>query len=366
MMRMRLPVFLAAIVMAAPPPVARAQGAPERAPRARHECAGADSLRAQEEVQRDKAQRLYESAMAAYDAARAGQDSAAVPAYQRSLAAYETARRDYGRSVDRLMRLEMDCMRITLDSMRIEMPRQPAGWLGVTFSGDFQVTSTNGRSVMRFTEYPTVETVEPASPADRGGVREGDVLLALDGADLLKGAPSFEQVLVPGRKVQLKLRRGSASVMRTVLVEPRPTAWAPVALPPDVAVTVDAPEAPAAPGWRTPLPPRARVAPAMPGEGVNVSVSYDDLTLAGAHVRRFDALKEYFGVDSGLLVLSVIPGTPAAAAGLHDGDVITRADGRTITTPTQFASAIERSRARGSLALDIVRQRKRSSITLKW
>jgi len=114
---------------------------------------------------------------------------------------------------------------------------------------------------------------------------------------------------------------------------------------------------------------RGVVTPAVPGDpngGMNIRVSYDEMTLAGAHVQRFPALKDYFGVDSGLLVLSVVPGTPAADAGLRDGDVIVAAGGKPIASPMELSRALRTAAPRASLTLDIVRQRKRQTVELKW
>ena len=137
---------------------------------------------------------------------------------------------------------------------------------------------------------------------------------------------------------------------------------------PRAAVAGEAPEAPEPPdaptAWRTPLPPMARIGPVAPGD-VTVNVYYEDMTVAGARVQRFAALKEYFGVDSGVLVLSVVPGTPAARAGLRDGDVIVRAGGKTVTDPGRLSRQIERASG-NSLSLEIVRQRKKQTIVLKW
>jgi S1-C subfamily serine protease len=48
-----------------------------------------------------------------------------------------------------------------------------------------------------------------------------------------------------------------------------------------------------------------------------------DGRLAGAEFRPLTpALAEYFPVDEGLLVLRVLPETPAARLGLRDGDVV--------------------------------------------
>ena len=370
----RLPgSILLALALAAP---ARAQRTPAAAPeaQARQECEGADTLRARGEVLRDQMQRRYDAAVAAYEARREHQDSAASMNYQRAMDAYRDARRDYDRSVNRLMRLEMECMQITIDSIKITMSQQPKGWMGVAFSGDFTVSSVDGKKVMRFATYPVIESVEPASPAERAGVEVRDVLISINAADLVKGAPAFSELLVPGKQLQLKLKRGKTTVARTLVVEQRPMSWGAMApmqpMPPMRPEAMEAPEPPEPPEggvYRAPLPPRVHVTPGTSsGEGVSVSVWYDDLTIAGAHVQQFAALKEYFGVDSGVLVLSVIPGTPAAAAGLHDGDVITRAGGKTVTSPMQLSELIGRTRTRGSVALDIVRQRKKQTITLTW
>jgi membrane-associated protease RseP (regulator of RpoE activity) len=187
---------------------------------------------------------------------------------------------------------------------------------------------------------------------------------------VVQGAPSFQELLRPGTKLTMRLKRGRVTLDRTVLVERRPDSWAPQGdMAPMAPMPPEGPEAPEAPGFRTPLPPNVSWAPLAPGMssagGVNVSVWYDNLTIAGAHVQQFAALKDYFGVDSGLLVLSVVPGTPAARAGLRDGDVITRANGKVVTSPGQFAQAVGRSRD-GSLTLDIVRQKKKETVTLKW
>jgi S1-C subfamily serine protease len=76
-------------------------------------------------------------------------------------------------------------------------------------------------------------------------------------------------------------------------------------------------------------------------------------------------LKDYFGVDDGLLVLRVVPGTPAERAGLRGGDVILRVDGRDVTTPGALSRAIERSENR-TLKLDVVRKRQKRVMVLKW
>lgn len=69
----------------------------------------------------------------------------------------------------------------------------------------------------RFSEYPTLFSVDRGSPADEAGLRRGDVLLRIDGVSLLtrQGASRFGQV-EPGESVAFTFRRGGSE--RTVQV----------------------------------------------------------------------------------------------------------------------------------------------------
>jgi C-terminal processing protease CtpA/Prc len=342
------------------------------------DCSDLEKMRARGDSMRDEVDKRYEAAVEAHETMMDKYDSVSQQAYYRAKIAYDASKRAYDKYVMRMMNAEInqaqrEATRVyVMPDIRIA-PRPPSGWLGITFSGSFTTYADSGRRMMRFKEYPVVESVEPDSPAEKGGVESQDIVIAFAGRDVLQGALSFQELLRPGNKVPIKLKRGRVTVDRTVLVERRPGDWAPqgdmmpmAPLPPE---GPEAPEPPEGQSFRTPLPPKASWAPLAPGMrdmgGMNVSVWYDNLTVAGAHVQQFAALKDYFGVDSGLLVLSVVPGTPAARAGLRDGDVITRANGKTISSPGQFAQAVGRARD-GALALEIVRQKKKQTVTLKW
>ena len=149
---------------------------------------------------------------------------------------------------------------------------------------------------------------------------------------------------------------------------PGMTLMAPMApMAPMASNAPDAPEAPAPPdfSWTTPMPPTTVIDVEPMGGAFSVRVNSDNATVAGAQLQKFDELKAYFGVDSGVLVLRVFPGTPAARAGLKGGDVITKANGKTVSTPMQFSRAVEHARD-GALTLGIVRLRKAQTVTLTW
>ena len=91
-------------------------------------------------------------------------------------------------------------------------------------SCSFESDSGGVPVLWRFSTPPTVTDVEDGGPAARGGLREGDVLEAVDGAPIAseEGSRRFSTAQ-PGRQVRFTVRRSGETVMVDVTPEsPRP------------------------------------------------------------------------------------------------------------------------------------------------
>jgi serine protease Do len=281
------------------------------------------------------------------------------------------------------------------------MLRRPAGWLGVNTVdvSDLRMTPT-GRMV-RYCAYPVVVSVEPGSPAEKGGLASGDTIVAYAGRDLLKsGEIELDRLMVPGQTLRVTVRRDGRTTVKPIVVGQRPSYTffrsypldgevriyteqrsgnshtvvterimgerlelprAPRPPRPVGTVTVStAPTAPAmAPG--APLPPGPPPVPYVIGYG-------GPSVVAGAQVvSADDDLREALRTDArGVLVLRVLPGTPAATAGLKGGDIIVRADGQVVLSPTALHRMVLRVAEARALLLRIDRAGKEKDVTLRW
>ena len=323
---------------------------------------------------------------------------------------YERVQADYRRIYSKAMRQRMDEMRARMEASRTALrssedaltrfkmfTNAPSGWLGVTFSGSYTVKQNDGeKAVMRFEDYPTVEAVDPGSPADKAGIKSGDKLLSIGGHDLTEGSPPFSELLRPGAKLDAKVKRGDRTRNVTITVGKRPDNyasnwgdWGVSVAPTPLPALAPSPAMPAPPAPDAPeearalvraLPPTVTIrampslqelAPASEGWSMSFSggpmmlTGFSGGVIAGAQVQRVKELADYFDVDDGLLVLHVLPGTPADRAGLRPGDVIRRAGDRAITTPASLQRALAASDSR-EMKLDIVRKGKSRSVQLKW
>lgn len=253
------------------------------------------------------------------------------------------------------------------------------GYLGVSFDGpSIEEMRGNGERIIRFLDYPRIALVEPSSPAERAGIVEGDTLLAFNGADVRERQISLGKLLVPDQRIVMRVRREGVDRDFRVRVDEAPgyvmSRRAPVAVQPPMPPNTPMAALPAPPALpsriypgdalprRVPMPAPA-VAP-TPMATTSVWVMTDGV--GGAKVETINqGLARTIGVQSGVLVLRVGPGTPAYDAGLRDGDVILRAAGRPITTVRELRALVE-SDADDGVKLVIQRDRRQREVTLRW
>lgn len=241
------------------------------------------------------------------------------------------------------------------------------GYLGLSFDGP-SVDEMRGRErIIRFLDYPRIALVEPSSPAERAGIAEGDTLLALDGKDVRDRPFSLTRLLVPNQRIRIQVRReGSPMDFRVVVAEapgymvsrmmpPTPVAPLPVDVP-ETRVRVYSGELPRTPVMpATPFPPGTAM-PWIVQEGV-----------AGARLENVtEGLGRALGTKSGVLVLRVAPGSPAATSGLRDGDVILSASGNAVRSVRDVRQALQDADGDEGVKLVVLRERKQRDVTLRW
>src|SRR5262249_45525084 len=60
---------------------------------------------------------------------------------------------------------------------------------------------------VRYFAYPDVISVDPGSPADRAGIKPGDVLVAYNGTDLIGHEFNLGDIFAPKKRVDVSVRR---------------------------------------------------------------------------------------------------------------------------------------------------------------
>jgi serine protease Do len=202
-----------------------------------------------------------------------------------------------------------------------------------------------------------VDEVSKDSPAEKAGLRAGDIVVEYDG-ERVRSARQFTRLVeesAEGRSVALAVTRDGQRQALQVTPAAR-------ALPFDVDIDGDR--------------IRREVERSLEGlrdfkmDGPPLRFRYDnDLPMRmpgrarlGVSLQSLSPqLAEYFGVRDGALVSSVSKDSPAEKAGLKAGDVITSVNGAAV----RDAEDVSREMARGSgadVTLGIVRDRKTQSL----
>ncbi|WP_320169150.1 DegQ family serine endoprotease [Maridesulfovibrio sp.] len=200
------------------------------------------------------------------------------------------------------------------------------GWLGVTIQ-DSDENTAKALGLQKKTGA-LVNSVNPGDPADKGGMKVGDVILTVDGQkiddtnDLLRTVAA----LPPGKKVTVEVwRQGSTKKLSITL------------------------------GDRNGKTVVAKAEQASP-KGREESI--DDLGLVVRRINR-EAEAQSLGLDSpmGLLVIEVGQDSPAENAAIAVGDVILEANQHKVNSVKELQSIINtQGKKRGLVMLLIKRQ----------
>jgi S1-C subfamily serine protease len=191
--------------------------------------------------------------------------------------------------------------------------------------------------------------VSPSGPAQSAGLKQGDVITAIDGKPLQRtGERNAGRQLVdhlrsvpPGQTVKIDYLRDGKKLSTTVTTVP--------AEPPMMRML------------REHMPML---------EGMALPFDFDDRMLPGD--RGFRALElvpltpklgQYFGTDTGLLVVRA---PPAASGGrLEEGDVILTIGGRTPENPRHAFRILGSYEPQEKVRVEVLRQRKRMAFDLE-
>ncbi|PYS45665.1 MAG: hypothetical protein DMF68_21605 [Acidobacteria bacterium] len=200
-----------------------------------------------------------------------------------------------------------------------------------------------------------VNRVSPGSPADKAGLKKGDVILQFDNEPVTGTRKLFRLIgeSAPEQTVRLTIsRNGSEQQVNVTLGQREDASRALRALTPDQRGNFR---------FNLPQSPRTLGEKAQPftfnfGNNRRVGITSTALT---------KQLADYFGVSSGhgLLVTSVMENSPASKAGLRAGDCITEVNGERVEGAQDLIRAINRKED-GEVTLTIVRERSKRTIKL--
>jgi serine protease Do len=172
-----------------------------------------------------------------------------------------------------------------------------------------------------------ISSVEPGGAAERAGVQRGDVVLSVDGSPVGTTGRLRNLIAAKGKgRVQLEILRGGKPITLGVELGQLPD----------------------------------KQAQKLPGAAKDSGALGLELSQLSPEIAK------RFGLDrsEGVVVIQVVPGSPAANAGLQSGDVLLEVDRVKVTTPADVQRAA-RAKPKGSVLLLVEREGRTRYVAVK-
>lgn len=193
------------------------------------------------------------------------------------------------------------------------------GWLGVTIQDVNKVLAESFG--MDRPQGALISQLQENGPADRGGLRPGDVIVRFGGAEIASSAdlPHVVGLVRPGTEVEVEIIRDRQRTKLAVEVG---------GLGADEQPSVVANDDPVRVGGR-------------------IGVEVEEIS---------DQVQSRWGISGGVVVVDVAPESPAAEAGIQRGDVITLIAGVPITSLESYTSALDQLESGQSVPIRMIRR----------
>ncbi len=189
-----------------------------------------------------------------------------------------------------------------------EKGRVVRGWLGV---GIQRVTSELAKSFgLEEAKGALISQVFKGTPADRAGIRQGDIILEFDGKEIAEFGDLSRTVAStpPGKNVEIKVfRDGKVLTLETTIDE---------------------------------MEEKTEVAKGPSEKPLGLTVQ--DITPEIAQGLNLEGV-------TGVVVTQVTPGSPAAEAGMRRGDVVQEVNRKPVENVEEFGQAIEEAKSQESI-----------------
>jgi serine protease Do len=223
-------------------------------------------------------------------------------------------------------------------------------YLGV---GAMDVTPERARALnLKEERGVEISRVDPEGPAGKAGMREGDVVLEFNGQPVQSYAQFVRMVQETpiGRQVKIVVWRAGATQTLMATVGERKNQ--PMVIGPDS-------------GWNFNMPTVPSM-PEMPSIEIPRFGAMQNrmLGIFGEPLGQEEQLAEFFGVQDGVLVRSVVKGSAAEKAGIKAGDVITKVDESSVSTTADITRVLRNAHAKKTVTVTVVRNKKETPITV--